>query len=63
MYSVNFPFSTHELNEALFGCKKVSIPGPDQIDYNILSNLLSSLLQYFLNIVNSIRFSGEIPEN
>ena len=63
MSSVNLPFSMHELNGALSGCKKTSSPGPDQIDYNILTHLPSSSLQCLLNVVNSIWHSGEIPKD
>lgn len=58
------PFQLEELHHVIFSFKnKKSSPGIDQIDYLILSNLLSEYYPLFLSILNNLFSSGDFPES
>lgn len=59
--SLNSPFSLHELKGVLSHVKDSS-PGQDGIMYSFLSHLGNSALMYFLNLINSVMVTGNIPE-
>lgn len=54
------PFSIYELKGVL-SCVKDSAPGIDGIPFSFLSHLGDCALQYYLNLINSTMFSGNIP--
>lgn len=58
--SLNLPFSLYELKGVLSSVKD-SCPGEDGIPYAFFSNMGDSSLLYYLEIINSIMISGNIP--
>lgn len=58
--SIDSPFSLIELKGVLRGLKDSS-PGKDGIPYSFLCNLSDSSLKYFLNIINTILLTGNVP--
>lgn len=59
---LNGPFSMYELRGVLSYVKD-SAPGEDSIPYSFLSNLDSKSLNYYLSLINSIMFSGNVPRS
>lgn len=55
------PLNINELKLALKSVKRQSSPGLDQIDYNIISFLLDSFLEFLVGIFNRILQSGVFP--
>lgn len=58
--SLNSPFSLYELKGVLSSVRD-SCPGEDGIPYSFFSNLGDSILAYYLDLINAIMFSGNIP--
>jgi ribonuclease HI len=54
------PFNLNEI-KAVLSYVKDSSPGTDGIPYSFITHLSDSSLTYFLNIINSVMFSGHIP--
>lgn len=54
------PFTLYELKGVLSSVKDTS-PGEDGIPYSFLGHLTDSALTYFLDLINSVMLSGNIP--
>lgn len=59
---VNEDIQFQELVEALEECKKVSAPGPDDINYIMLKNLSENSLRYILSVFNVMWCKGVVPD-
>lgn len=59
---LNSPFSLSELKGVLDNVKD-SAPGLDGIPYSFISHLSDNTLSYFLNLINSIMVTGNIPSS
>lgn len=57
---LNAPFKLDEI-KTVISYVRDSSPGLDGIPYSFITHLNDSSLSYFLNIINSIMFSGRIP--
>jgi ribonuclease HI len=59
---LNAPFNLNEI-KAVMSYVKDSSPGIDGIPYSFMTHLSDSSLSYFLNIINSIMLSGNVPSS
>lgn len=57
------PFVKEEFELVFYSSNKKSSPGPDQIDYKILSHLPESYRSTLLSILNDIFQKGDFPED
>ncbi|RVE49228.1 hypothetical protein evm_006120 [Chilo suppressalis] len=57
---LNRPFSLQELKSALFDYKD-SAPGADGIPYSFFANISDNILSYYLQLINTIMITGDIP--
>lgn len=54
------PFNLNEI-KSVISYVKDSSPGIDGIPYSFISHLSNSSLEYFLNLINTIMYSGHVP--
>jgi len=62
METYNTPFSIHELRDALSNSNDFAV-GPDDINYQMLKQLPSEVLNTLLNILNEIWLTGNFPSS
>lgn len=55
------PFQMEELKGILVNLKD-SAPGEDGVPYSFLSNVSDNILSYYLSIINTVMFTGIVPE-
>ncbi|MDW3615066.1 MAG: endonuclease/exonuclease/phosphatase family protein, partial [Nitrososphaeraceae archaeon] len=61
IFEINSDFTIHELKIALGSCNTKTAVGPDNISYQMLTNLSDSGLHFFLKVLNLSWSSGIIP--
>ena len=59
--NLNNLFTLFELKKAIASCKMKTAAGPDNINYQLISNLSDSGVQFLLDMINLSWTSGEIP--
>lgn len=60
-FSLGSPFLMEELKGILANLKD-SAPGEDGVPYSFLSNVSDNILSYYLSIINTVMFTGIVPE-
>jgi len=60
---IDNPFTTRELESAIYSSKSRSSSGLDRFDYNIIRSISSNLLSILLNIYNELFAQGLFPDS